>query len=146
MDEPQHSSPDDASSKAIVTFRKALEDMRIQSTNSYDKVLITVSGGALVASLSIVPNFSQGQPVCKTTLVLAWITLTLTILCVGLSFFSSKQAARKAIAELDRRTDWFQPTDCWSDAIPWLNAIGGLSFVAGIILMIIFASANFLAR
>ena len=142
MEEPQQPPVDDPSSKAA--FREALEDMRIQSTNSYDKVLIMVSGGTLAASLSVVPTAIHSTPVFKTTLVLAWVTLTLTILCVGLSFFSSKQAAQKAIDELDSRPDCFQPTNCWGAIIPWLNAIGGISFVAGIILMIIFASANFL--
>ncbi len=144
MEESQQPPVDGPCSKD--SFRKALEYMRIQSTNSYDKALIAVSGGTLAVSLSVAPAAIHGTPLLKTTLVLAWVALTLTILCVVLSFFSSRQAARKAIDELDRCKERPQSTNCWSDIIPWLNAIGGLLFVVGIILMLIFASANFLAR
>ncbi len=150
-----HQRPAIAAS-TYTSHRKHLEDFRLKSATHYDRVLLMLSGGALAASLTVLPDLAETQNVIgKGLLILAWVTLTGTILCVGLSYFAAAQSARKDIDKLDttamhnslmgqdQDAEWFQPTNCWQTIIPWLNSVGGILFVIGLALMVIFASVNF---
>lgn len=123
-------------------FRR-LEEMRIQSTHSYDKVLLTLSAGALAATLGVVPSFIEGTVVWKWMLVVASGALTLTILCMGFGFFASKEAARMGIKKMQAGAELKDARNTWSQVIPVLNGFGGILFAVGLVLMVIFALGNF---
>ncbi len=135
-------SPEEDDLRRQDDFRR-LEEMRIQSTHSYDKVLVTLSAGALVTSLGVVPSFIEGTVVWKWMFVAASIALTLTILCMGFGFFASKEAARVGIKKMCAGAELKDARNSWSKTIPWFNGSGGLLFAVGLVLLVLFALGNF---
>ena len=140
MEETHSSEEDDQRRKE--DFRR-LEEMRIQSTHSYDKVLITLSAGALAASFGLVPSFIEEMVMWKSAFVAASAALTLKILCAIFGFFASKEAARAGIKKMSAGAKLEDSTSWWSKAIPFLNWLGGIGFAIGLILLVVYALVNF---
>lgn len=96
-----------------------------------------------MVSWTILPEIGSVGLEHGRLLVSAWVFLTIPILSVGLSFFSAAKAASRAIDALDEKESQSAFDSSWNKLIPWLNAIGGISFAIGLILMLCFAIANY---
>ena len=81
--------------------RKMLHDAYLEVTGRFSKATLTLSGGALVLSMTYVEKLHP-QPGGRTLLLLSWITLALS-LSVGLaSLYLSGKATQTAIKNHDK--------------------------------------------
>ena len=130
-------------------YRRFLIEAEKEAQGSWDRTLLTLAAGAIGISVVFLRDLAGPGTVEKPwALISAWVFWTLTLICVLISFFTSRNALRHAISEtdaalkekLDNSPD--QPGGRWTRATEWLNRIGVPLFIAGIILLFIFAAAN----
>jgi hypothetical protein len=125
-------------------YRKTLLDYARESQNSYDKTLITLSGGALGISFAFIERIIGDDPmVAPCLLAVAWISWTISLTFVLFSFYTSHWALSRAIKQVDKN----EPVSATPGGFPdWLtsllNALSGLLFVAGVGAMIWFVMQN----
>lgn len=72
--------------------RHALNE-QFQSTKTLDTSLITLSGGALVVSITFVDRIAGGDPSYEMLLLLSWIFFSVVVLGTMLSLYLSKKDA-----------------------------------------------------
>lgn len=126
------------------SYRNLLIELEQKSYEDYDKALLTMSGGALVISIAFVKSIVGDDPVqCRILLIGAWISWTLTVLAVLCSFVMSQRALRKAREQFDTGKNKTKPGGIADKITGILNIVGGIFFLSGVILMVIFASFNF---
>ncbi len=120
----------------IVAEQKAQED--------FDKTVLSLSGGALGISFAFVKDIVGNKPIANSEfLLLSWIAWGLSVTSVLVSFYFSQQALRQAIQQVDAGEIYKQsPGGLFSRLTAILNAAGGLLFLAGVILMVVFVSYN----
>lgn len=124
-------SPEDAA------YRDSLVALEAQGQQEYDRTVIALSGGALGISFSFVSAFLRDAPAqCPGLLRAAWICWASSLALTLLAYYLSPLAMRKAIAQLDKGTIRTERQGGYFDRIlPWLNAAGGLLFIAGVLVM-----------
>ena len=128
----------------LQNYRDLLTELEQKSYEDYDKALLTMSGGALAISFAFLKNIVGEDPVlCRSLLIIAWSLWTATILTVISSFLISQRAFRKAIKQLDNGKKETELGGIADKFTHWLNLAGGIFFLLGVILMVIFASYNF---
>ncbi len=89
--------------KEILEQRKLLIDLQNQSSQSFDKMLVTLSGGALTLSITFIrQTVPEALPGTTTSLALAWLFLLLSLLASLFSLFTSQYGLMKACDDLDR--------------------------------------------
>jgi hypothetical protein len=125
-------------------YRNQLVLAEAESQRSYDTTLISLSGGALGLSISFITNIvSKDHMAVKWLLVSAWGAWAFSLLVMLASFLASAAALREAIKQVDTRTIYEQPPGGRYDCLTlWLNRTGGLLFVCGVILIVIFIGMN----
>jgi hypothetical protein len=91
-----------------------------------------------------VKDIVGSKPVMHTSLLLfAWMAWGVSVACVLASFYSSQQALRQAISQVDKGQIYRQTAGgVHSQITTVLNAAGGVLFLVGIVLIVIFASQN----
>ncbi len=148
--EPAPAGPDEEEARAIARaqtlndHRKWLLATGYDTSSSFDKMLTTLSAGALGLSVS----FGQGKTVWPWSLKLSWACFTVSLLAMLFSF-------RTARRELDRQVgvvDWTlrhgddKPPEArrpWHEVTTYvLNNTALLFLIAGICLLIAFAAMN----
>lgn len=124
-------------------YRESLIEAEQKSQDSYDKSIISLSGGALGLSIvfikELVPN---ATPIMNWSLVVSWCFWAASIAIVVASYFTSRLALRKAIEQADSADYSSRVGGCASAITFGLNICSGLCFVIGIIFLIIFVSNN----
>lgn len=125
-------------------YRNFLETLVRESQQSYDKTVLTLSGGALGISFAFVSDFlDKSKVICSGWLLTAWISWGLSVTAVLFSFFFSIRALRKAIDQVDQKIIRKQHPGGFFDKITAvLNFAGGLLFLMGVISIIKFVIAN----
>lgn len=123
-------------------YRDLLELTVQKSQEGYDKTLIALSGGALGLSLTFITDFvAPGAAVGGDWLIGAWAAWVGSLTLLLGSFYTGIRANFHAIQCVDKR--WPVEVDRgWDLATGWLNALGGIAFVAGAVLMIVFLAKN----
>ena len=126
----------DYRSLLIAAEQKAQED--------YDKTVLLLSGGALGISFAFAKDIVGDQPlVCRGLLLASWIAWGISVACVLASFFFSQQALRRTIKQVDEDAIHEQsPGGVYSWITAVFNALGGLLFLAGVAVIVLFASHN----
>ncbi len=125
-------------------YRQQLITLEQKSVESFDKTVITLSGGALGLSLSflkdIVAPTGAVQPILLMVACGSWaVSLTFVLF----SFWLSAKAMRKTISQLDDGTlDKQRPGGIWDRATGSLTFLGGVTFVFGVALMSYFIYLN----
>jgi hypothetical protein len=120
----------------VLADQKAIED--------YDKAVMALSGGALGVSFAFLKDVAGARPWSSAaTLFAAWLCWGVSIVAVLASYYFSHVALRRAIGQVDAGTirnstpggyfTWFTYVS---------NALGGLLFLAGVVLIAVFVSAN----
>ena len=129
---------------AAEQYRTLLSTLERDSQRSYDKAILTLSGGALGVTISVLKNvIHTSTPVAMGFLLASWVCWGLSLSSVLYSFYSSTSALRKAIVQLDDGTIGKQhPGGVYDLATAVLNAASGLFFLAGTFLFVYFAYVN----
>jgi hypothetical protein len=88
--------------KEFFEQRKLLIDLQHQSSQSFDKTIVTLAGGALALSLTFIRQIvPEAMPGTTVFLALAWLFLILSLFATLLSLFTSQLGMIKACAELE---------------------------------------------
>jgi|SRR5215213_147929 len=129
--------------KSIHEYRNHLVEARQKSFDDFDKTVLTLSGGALAVSIAFVKDLlGPGTLYLKTFLVSSWICWVFSLLTVLVSHYLSQLTLDRAIQEIDQGARPKRPGGSFRLLTLILNALEGLLFVAGLILLIIFVSNN----
>lgn len=125
-------------------YRQRLITLEQKSAESFDKTVIALSGSALGLSLTFTQEIVDLSQAVQTDLLLvAWGSWTISLVCVLLSYWLSAKAMRKAIKQLDAgKLGQERPGGFWDWAAGSLTFLGGLSFILGVVSMILFVQFN----
>lgn len=131
-------------SDPLEQYRAWLSKLEVESQRSYDKAILTLSGGALGVTISFLKNvLHTGSPTAMGFLLASWACWGASLASVLYSFYSSNLALRKAIKQMDLGTiTEEQPGGAYDVATAMLNAASGIFFLAGTFLFVYFAYAN----
>lgn len=125
-------------------YRNLLIATGQKSQDSYDKTVLALSSGAMGISFAFVNDYIKpGCIVNPNLLITAWTLWALSVSSVLLSFFFSHRALKKAVKQLDEDKIHSEPPGGWYNRVTFFLNIGsGISFLAGLIFIIIFISKN----
>ncbi len=128
----------------LVKYRDLLIEIEGKAQEDFDKTVLSLSGGALGISFAFIKDIVGDDPLIFTGyLIAAWIAWALSVTCVLSSYFFSQQALRKTIKQLDEGSIYSETAGgTFSKITAALNATGGLLFLTGVILIVIFAFYN----
>jgi hypothetical protein len=130
---------DDNSSK----YRDFLLAAEQKSTEEYDKAIMALSGGALVASMAFVKDIAGPTPVELHFLVLAWLSWVISLSTVLVSYYMSHLALRRAVAQLDaEKIHDERPGAYYDTLLAWMNPLAGVVLLLGFIFFGFFALNN----
>ena len=121
-------------------YRNLLQKLEMKAQEQYDKTVITLSTGALSISFVFIKDIVKlDKIVFIDFLIAAWICWALSVSCVLISFYTSKQAMSKAIYDFDENIEEHNKSNT---ATSILNFLSGTFFVLGLIFIIIFVKKN----
>lgn len=125
-------------------YRDHLINAAQKSQEDYDKTIIILSGGALGISFAFLKDIVGPGPLAHTGYVFAaWLFWGGSLFAVLSSFFVSDMALRRAIKQVDAGLIYEQRRGGWLDYLTAvLNALGGLLFLAGVVIMSLFIWFN----
>lgn len=123
--------------KDLKNYRNKLQELEVQSSASYDKAILTLSGGAIALSLTFVKSFTNITSTCL--LSISWILWTISIVCMLSSFVTSQFSIRKAINHIDDEKDEEKIFNTLHYVTLSLNIISGISFIVGTFLFLTFS-------
>lgn len=137
-----------------ISSRKREERKRSRvcpNSEDYDKTVISLSGGALGISFAFIKDIIGDHPiVMKEILVFGWCYWGLSITLVLMSYFLNHLALRETITQFDNAVENSEISKIYSQRAGGfysiitgtLNALGGLLFLVGVILITIFVWYN----
>lgn len=136
--------------KEVARYEKRLLEYRAQlilaeqkAQEQYDKTVLALSGGAFGISFAFVENFVGQNPQSTTWLLAAWVAWGISIASVLGSFYFSNRAMRKTIDQVDRSSIESEPLGgVYSSVTAVLNAVGGLLFLVGALMLVWFVAQN----
>jgi len=130
--------------ESMKQYRDHLVLAEQKAQTDFDKTVIALSGGALGISLAFVKDIVGPQAMSTTCALLAsWISWALSVTVVLFSYFFSHLALRKAIGQVDRgEIANVRPGGAYDLITATLNVAGAILFLVGVILIVIFATAN----
>ncbi len=133
----------------LLEDRKSLNSALLEQAKSFDRWILTLSGGTFGLSLvfinQIAPNPKSGTVVY---LGIAWVSFAVSILLTLISFLFSQEACYKQIEivdklrveELDRKKR--MPPNVFGKVTKSLNWFSMLMFIVGVSFLITFAITN----
>lgn len=129
--------------KQTEEYRAHLVEARQKAFEDFDKTVLTLSGGALAVSMTFVKDLvGPGVLVYQRCLLSAWACWGVSLLTVLVSYYSSQLTLNRAINQIDSGTRSARPGGLFRMLTLILNAVGGLLFLTGLILLIVFVSGN----
>jgi hypothetical protein len=88
--------------KEVLEQRKLFIDLQNQSSQSLDKMIVTLAGGALTLSIAFIrQTVPEAMPGTTVFLALAWLFLILSLLAILISHFTSQFGMMKACEQLE---------------------------------------------
>jgi hypothetical protein len=131
-------------SERLDEYRKMLLEAEQKMQSSYDKAVMTLSGGALGISLAFIRDIAD-KTLLKSTgwLLISWVLWGLSVTFILTSFFTSSWAFRRAIHQTDEKSIYIEPAGGFLNRITsWLNFLAGLLFFLGVIAIVVFVRGN----
>ncbi len=131
-------------SKDLKEYRSYLVNAEQKSQEDYDKTVLSLSAGALGISFAFLKDMIGPGPILhKSYLFGAWMCWGISSSVVLFSFFASNLALRRAIKQVDEGTIYKQRPGGWFDTLTAiLNALGGVLFLVGVVLIALFVLNN----
>lgn len=128
----------------LAEYRSSLLALEQTSQANYDKTVLALSTGAFGITFAFVDNFIDLQTIVRPEfLTCAWAAWSLSAAAVLLSYYFSVLALRRAIKQVDDQTLFTERLGGYYNVLTaFLNASGGLLFVAGLGLVIAFVQFN----
>lgn len=124
-------------------YRSHLVEARQKAFEDFDKTVLMLSGGALAVSITFVKDLlGPGALAYQRCLLSAWVCWGVSVLTVLVSYYSSQLTLNRAIRHIDSGARSPRPGGFFRTVTLLLNAIGGLLFLTGLILLIVFVSQN----
>ena len=125
-------------------YRELLISTLQKTEDSYDKAVLTLSGGALGISFAFVKNIIGTEQIFYPNfLFYSWLCWGFSVTFALFSFFFSILSLKKAIQQLDLGKIYNErPGSYWSVITSLLNIFGGLLFLIGVIFISVFALKN----
>jgi hypothetical protein len=117
--------------------RKRLTDLHEKATDSFDRAVMTLSGGALGVSIAFIHNVAP-HPKDKWAIGTSWALFAASLLLILLSFLTSERAIIRMVAQHDGGTEEI-PRGQLTDYLNWASAS---AFVIGVIFLVSFALVN----
>lgn len=142
----ESTNPEDPA--ALKAYRQSLIDAEKQGQDSFDKTVLSLSGGALGISFVFIKDVIGPDPIIQPELLLAaWILWSLSTLAILVSFYTSNRALRKAIEQCDKGTIYCEPPGgFFSQLTRRLNVAGIACLIFGIGFMTAFVYLNLAQR
>jgi hypothetical protein len=121
-------------------FRAHLIAADQTASRDYDKALLTLSAGSLGVSIAFIHTVAP-HPKDIFWLGLAWGLFAISLVLVVSSLLTSQHELRKAITAYDNQTDE-TPVKRSSSVTAMLNVWAGVTFLVGVVALVIFAFLN----
>ena len=129
--------------ESLEGYRTELLKLRREAETAFDRTVVTLSGGALGVSFAFVKDFVPGIAADPGYLMAAWGSWVASLACTLASHYFSALALTRALEQVDRGTiNRESPGGGFTATTKVLNALGGLGFVAGVVLMGLFVARN----
>lgn len=130
--------------KDLKEYRAGLIQTVEKLNNNYDKLIITLSGGALALSLTFLKDIvKQGSIHYPIYLILSWGLFILSLTCVLGSLLFGIAAHKKAINQVDAGTIYKEnPGGLFSKVTTFLHSAGTVFLIGGLVLITIFIYLN----
>jgi hypothetical protein len=128
----------------LSAYRQSLIAAEQAMQGEYDKGVLTLSGGAIGISLVFLKDVVGAKGLVHGGFLLAaWVVWGLSVAFVLSSYFTSTKALRRAVTETDDGVIYQTLAQSgWAAATKVLNALGGICFFIGILLLVTFVSFN----
>ncbi len=144
--------------------RKSLIDMEFNLANNFDKYMLTLSAGSLGITITFCREIAKIPISCPWLLILSWAGFILAILCILVGLHKSQDCLRirreisdlkykqkkpengnkelqdQILTEIKGAQNRWKYYDWWVTKLNWTAII---SFVTGVILVILFTAFNF---
>ncbi len=128
----------------LIAYRDFIIDAEQKSQDSYDKAVLSLSGGALGISIAFIKDIIGSKPFSmKLFLFFSWGLWGVSILCILFSYFFSIKALRKTRRQIDKGKIFDEkPGGKYSKLTDRLNIISGICFAIGVLLITVVVAAN----
>jgi len=128
----------------LAEYRAEILRLHADSQASYDKTVVTLSGGALGLSFAFVRDFvAETGPASEVFLLLAWVTWGASLTAMLFSHLTSTWALRRTLSQIDSDEVYDGPIGGrMAQFTQFLNVFGGVAFLAGVAFLLIFVRAN----
>jgi hypothetical protein len=132
-------------SEQMAEYRNWLIAADQKSSESYDKAVMTLAGGALGLSLTFLKDIIKvPHPEFLWLLGTSWVCLTLSLTCILISMLSSQWALRKAIKQVDQGlVPAVRAGGGFAIMTEILNVLSATTLVIGVLLLAGFSISNF---
>jgi len=125
-------------------YRNFLSNAEQAASASYDKAVMTLAGGAFGLSFVFLKDFlGAAKPHGMWLLIMAWVLLALSIVCILVSILTGRWSLRKAISQLDQKRIHSEKPGAWFSLVTeTLNVLAAVFFVGGVAFLAWFAITN----
>ena len=131
--------------QAYLDERRLLVDGEVQVAARFDKSILSLSGGALLLSMTFIKDIVHGSPKATWLLIVAWVLLGTAIGAMLVSLLTSQKAYRKQRDILDEQLDKADKEGVynrWACATKWLNRASITLFLVGVVFLGYFTVMN----
>jgi hypothetical protein len=118
--------------------RARLVDHRQKATESFDRTVLTLSGGALGVTITFIHELAP-HPRHVWLIGVAWSLFCASLLLILVSYLASIGAHDKIIEQMDERVATIRPPRRFTT---WFNRAAAAFLVSGVIWVVIFAWFN----
>ncbi len=141
--ESENKADDQKNIDQLHEYRTQLVEEDLKSQEDIDKTVLTLSGGALGISFVFLRDVVGDNPIIYLGFLFgAWIAWVLSLIVMLVSFYLSHQAFRSAINQVDTGKLDEPIGGLYTRLTDIATIIGGVLFISGVILIVIFARYN----
>ncbi|MEW5939701.1 MAG: hypothetical protein AB1750_08580 [Chloroflexota bacterium] len=124
-------------------YRNQIISAEQKAQEDFDKTVLSLSGGALGVSFAFVKDIVGESPICISFLIVSWVSWALSSTSVLISYYMSHKALRHAIKQIDtNKIRQEQPGGVYDKFTGFLNMLGLILFLVGLLAMIWFVKTN----
>jgi hypothetical protein len=130
--------------ESLSKYREHLVDANQKTLDSFDKMIVALSGGGLGISFTFLKDIVKpGAAAELPCLILAWACLLASLAIVLGSHYTSHLALTKAIGQVDRNeTGKGRIGGAFNTMTNLLNALAAITCVGGLLLFSVFVYKN----